>query len=122
MNVQEGRRAFLSRLLGGKWPARAPSEDRLVSAGSLPEAGPDEEKGTARALSELYAMAVEPVLGKAPAEPDYEALLPADFTPSLLRMEALRLGLDPDSLSRQELAREILRAMGALPESASRSV
>lgn len=100
-----GRRAFLCGLFGKtEKPAPASSEEPSC---------PPEEKGTVRVLSELYGRAVENLWGKAPAEPDYEALLPADFTPALLRMEALRLGLDPDALSREALAREVLRAMNA---------
>lgn len=120
MSIREGRRAFLCSLFGGKWPARNGSKALDVSAEEPPVDEPAEEKGPARALSELYGMAVEPILGKTPAEPDYEAQLPADFTPALLRMEAARLGLDPDTANRQEVAREILRFMGGLPDNASR--
>ncbi len=108
MNVSLGRRAFLRSLFGGKGRSASPSVKEPLER--------PEEKGTVRVLSELYGAAVETVLGKPPAEPDYEALLPADFTPALLRMEAIRLGLDPDTLDRQALAREVLRAMGALPD------
>ncbi len=39
--------------------------------------------------------------------------LPPEFTPSLLRAEAVRLGLDVDALTGKELASAVMRAMRA---------
>lgn len=48
-----------------------------------------------------------------PAGNDADVALPPEFTPSLLRAEAVRLGLDVDALTGKELASAVMRAMRA---------
>ena len=43
----------------------------------------------------------------------YADALPPDFSPALLRLEASRLGYDPDRLSAEELEKIIKRALQA---------
>lgn len=50
------------------------------------------------------------------AEPDYLSLLPPDFSEAVLKMETVRLGGDPGSMTRNEMAALVVRAMyGAVP-------
>ena len=48
-----------------------------------------------------------------PGSEEDAAALPPEFTPSLLRAEAARLGLDVDALTGNELAAAVMRAMRA---------
>lgn len=51
-----------------------------------------------------------------------EAALPPEFSPALLRAEAVRLGLDPDRIGGEELASAIMHAMYArAPEGGGRT-
>ena len=42
---------------------------------------------------------------------DYRAMLPPEFSPSMLRMEAERLGCDTESMEEGEMAERIYKAM-----------
>lgn len=49
-------------------------------------------------------------------EPDCLSLLPPEFSEEALRMEVVRLGEDPDSMTRNAMAALVVRAMyGAVP-------
>lgn len=53
------------------------------------------------------------------AEPDYLALLPPEFSEDALKMEVVRLGEDPDRMTRNDMAALVVRAMyGAVPPTA----
>ncbi len=43
--------------------------------------------------------------------PDYRAMLPPEFTPSMLRMEAERLGCNTESMSEDDMAERVYSAM-----------
>ncbi|MBQ8172756.1 MAG: hypothetical protein IJ034_02305 [Mailhella sp.] len=53
-------------------------------------------------------------------EPDWSAMLPPEFSDSMLKMEAARLGGDTDAMTEQEMAALVVKAMygtsaGSLP-------
>ncbi|MBR5734356.1 MAG: apoptosis regulator Bcl-2 [Desulfovibrionaceae bacterium] len=43
--------------------------------------------------------------------PNYRAMLPPEFSPSMLRMEAERLGCDTESMSEEDMAERVYSAM-----------
>ena len=45
------------------------------------------------------------------ATADYRAMLPPEFSPSMLRMEAERLGCDTERMSEGEMAERVYKAM-----------
>ena len=53
------------------------------------------------------------------AGPDCLSLLPPEFSAEALKMEALRLGADPDAMTQSDMAALVVRAMyGAAPATA----
>ena len=54
-------------------------------------------------------------------EPDWAAMLPPEFSGSMLKMEAARLGGDTDAMTEQEMAVLVVKAMyGTADEAAPR--
>lgn len=81
----------------------------------MTEARPPAELSRSAFLRGRFGSRDHPARGGRPAEDDGEAVPPAalmaDFPPTLLNEEALRLGLDPASTDRDTLLRAIHREM-----------